>query len=85
LSPIHITDFTPGQDKLDFTALFQRYGYTGSNPVGDGWIYVQTNGAGGSIVRFDHDGTGPSPQWPNTIIDLEHVAPAQVFSSDWIF
>ena len=84
-SPIHITDFTAGQDKLDFTALFRTFGYTGRDPIGDHWMYVYSDGAGGSILRFDHDGPGPNPQWPNTIIDLEHVAPAQVTSSDWIF
>ena len=74
-----------GQDKLDFTAMFRAAGYAGHDPIGDGWMYVYSDGAGGSILRFDHDGAGPNPQWPNTIIDLEHVAPSQVVSSDWIF
>ena len=39
-------------------------------------------------VRFDHDGTGPNPVWPNTIIDLEHVSPTGLtwsqLESGWI-
>jgi hypothetical protein len=84
-SPIHVTDFTPGDDKLDLHALFQAAGYTGSDPVADHWLYFYSDGSGGTIVRFDHDGAGPSPQWPNTIVDLENVAPSQIGSSDWIF
>ena len=47
-------------------------------------MYVESDGSGGSVLRFDRDGAGPSPQWPNTIIDLEHVLPGQVSMSDWI-
>jgi hypothetical protein len=83
-APIHIADFQPGADKLDLRALFDAAGYAGTDPVGDHWMYVQSDGNGGSLLRFDHDGPGSNPVWPNTIIDLEHVAPAQVASSDWI-
>jgi Ca2+-binding RTX toxin-like protein len=83
-SPIHITDFTPGQDKLDLSHL-RPAGYTGTDPVADHWLFFYSDGAGGTIVRFDHDGAGPNPQWPNTIVLLEHVTPSQITSSDWIF
>ena len=83
-SPIHITDFTPGQDKLDVSALLKAAGYSGTNPIADHYFYVESDGAGGSVLRFDHDGTGSNPVWPNTIIDLEHLAPSQVSVSDWI-
>ncbi|MCR5875229.1 hypothetical protein LRS10_14150 [Phenylobacterium sp. J426] len=42
-------------------------------------------GAGGTKVLFDRDAAGPNPQWPNYIIQIEKVAPAQLSSSDWIF
>jgi beta-glucanase (GH16 family) len=83
-SPIHITDFQPGQDKLDLSALFRAAGYTGSDPVADHYLSFESDGAGGALVGFDHDGWGSSPTWPNRIIDLEHVAPSQLSSSDWI-
>jgi len=83
-APIHITDFQVGVDKLDLSALFKAAGYAGSDPVADHYIYLTSDGAGGTLVRFDHDGAGSNPVWPNTIIDLEHVAPSQVTTSDWI-
>ena len=83
-SPIHITDFQPGVDKLDLSALFRAAGYAGFDPVADHYISVESDGRGGSLIGFDHDGAGPSPVWPNRIIDLENVAPSQVSASDWI-
>jgi beta-glucanase (GH16 family) len=87
-APNHITDFVVGQDRIDLTALFRASGYTGADPVGDRLIYLQSDGAGGTLIRFDRDGTGPTPVWPNTIIDLEHVSPAGLtwakLSPDWI-
>jgi Ca2+-binding RTX toxin-like protein len=68
-APIHITDFTPGQDKLDLSALFKASGYTGSDPIGDHYMYVESDGAGGSVLRFDRDAGGSNPVWPNTIVD----------------
>ena len=83
-APIHVTDFQPGQDKLDLSALFKAARYTGSNPVADHYVVVESDGAGGALIRFDHDGAGRNPVWPNTIIDLEHVAPSRVSAADWI-
>lgn len=82
-APNQVTDFAPGQDKLDFSALFKAYGYAGSDPIHDGWLAVYPDGAGGSIIRF-FDHTAGASQWGNTIIDLQHVAPSQVSANDWI-
>jgi hypothetical protein len=84
-APDHITDFTPGTDKIDLSALLAKSGYAGTDPFHDGYLFLQSDGAGGTIVRFDRDASGPNPQWPNTIIDVEHVAPTQFTASDWIF
>ena len=35
-------------------------------------------------MLFDRDAAAAGQQWPNYIIDLEHVAPSQVKMSDWI-
>jgi hypothetical protein len=84
-APVHITDFQSGQDKIDLTALFKSTGYAGSDPVGDHYITVDSDGAGGSLIRFEANGQANiNGHWPNTVVDLEHVAPSQVTSSDWI-
>ena len=70
----HIRDFALGVDKLDFTALFAAAGYTGSNPVADGYVIFQSDGAGGSRILFDADGPGGNP-WPVVVTTLDHVAP----------
>jgi beta-glucanase (GH16 family) len=74
-APITVMDFTPGTDKLDLSALFQASGYTGANPVADGYVYLQSDGAGGTLVRYDRDAAGGNPVWPNTIVDLHGVSP----------
>ncbi len=74
-SPATITDFVVGTDRIDFSALFQTAGYTGSDPVADKYIYLTAQGSD-TLVQFDHDGTGPSPQWPNYILKLQGVAQA---------
>jgi Ca2+-binding RTX toxin-like protein len=73
-SPERITDFTLGVDKLDLSSLFNKFGYSGSDPVADHYVSFIDDGAGGTKVLFDHDGPGPSPQWGNYIIQLDHVA-----------
>jgi len=83
-SPIHITDFAPGQDKLDLSALFKAAGYTGSDPIRDGYVSLMDDGHGGTNILFDRDGPAAGQQWPNYIIDLEHVTTSQVKVSDWI-
>jgi serralysin len=78
-APVHITDFQLGADVLDLSPLFSQYGYHGSDPVRDGWVSIESDGADGARIGFDHDGpTGSSPAWPNRIVVLDHVAPGDV-------
>ncbi|MCR5875230.1 family 16 glycosylhydrolase [Phenylobacterium sp. J426] len=72
-SPARITDFALGSDKLDFSKLFQASGYTGADPVADRYITFLDDGAGGTKVLFDRDGTASGQQWPNYILQLEKV------------
>jgi Ca2+-binding RTX toxin-like protein len=79
-APAHIKDFVVGTDRLDISALFQKAGYTGSDPVADGYVKLLDDGAGGTEVFFDPDGPNPAHQWPDNIIDIEHVP---VGSATW--
>jgi Ca2+-binding RTX toxin-like protein len=81
----HITDFTPGTDKLDLHALFAASGYTGTNPVADGYLQFQSDGQGGTKVLFDPDGPNSANPWPTLITTLDHVAPSSMHSGDWFF
>jgi Ca2+-binding RTX toxin-like protein len=68
----HITDFTSGVDALDLRPLFQAAGYTGTDPVKDGWLSFTSDGAGNTQVFFDaHNGT-----WPYFITTLDGVSPS---------
>jgi Ca2+-binding RTX toxin-like protein len=54
-----ITDFTVGEDKIDFCGLLRVLGYTGSNPITD--QYIRFSGVGSSpdsFIRIDPDGIG---------------------------
>jgi Ca2+-binding RTX toxin-like protein len=71
----HTSDFTVGADRLDLTALFQASGYTGSNPIADGYVSLQSDGAGGTVVCYDTDGPAPGNTIQFRITDLDHVSP----------
>jgi hypothetical protein len=84
-APVHITDFTPGVDKLDISGMLKAAGYTGTNPIADHYISLAKDGAGGAEVLFDPDGNGTAHKWPDYIIDIQGVAPGKIATSDWIF
>uniref|UniRef100_UPI002811DC4C Calx-beta domain-containing protein n=1 Tax=Phenylobacterium sp. TaxID=1871053 RepID=UPI002811DC4C len=73
-APARVTDFAIGSDVIDLSNLFRLYGYTGSDPVADKWVWLIDDGAGGTKLLFDRDGTGGDPQWPNYILQLEKVS-----------
>jgi hypothetical protein len=67
-----ITDFTPGTDRIDLKALLLSIGYSGTNPVADGYIKLVSTTAGTS-VQIDTDGTaGPAIARP--VVLLKNVA-----------
>jgi Ca2+-binding RTX toxin-like protein len=68
-----------GSDKLDITALFQASGYGGSNPVGDGYITLLSDGAGGTKVLYDPDGFGGGYPWH--VATLAGVSPTTPVAS----
>jgi hypothetical protein len=67
-----ITDFAPGTDRIDLKALLLSIGYSGTNPVADGYIKLVSTTAGTS-VQIDTDGTaGPAIARP--VVLLKNVA-----------
>jgi len=70
----HITDFTLGTDRLNFSALFSASGYSGSNPVADGYMRFDSDGAGGTVVYYDADGPAANASWTQ-MTTLDHVSP----------
>jgi hypothetical protein len=83
-APVHITDFTPGQDVIDLKGLPGAIGYSGSDPFADRYLSLIPDGAGGTAVLFDRDGVATGQLWPDYVIDIEHVAPESLTSSSWI-
>ena len=83
-APITINDFTSGSDKLDLSPIFDALGYTGTTPFQDGYLFMQSDGDGGTQILIDRDLSGPNPEWPNYIIHLKGVAPGSLTSGDWI-
>lgn len=69
-SPARVTDFTPGEDGLDLGALLG--GYSGADPIADGYVYLFDDGEGGTKVLVDAD--GPGGEWPGYVVRLEGVA-----------
>ena len=67
-----ITDFAPGTDRVDLKALLLGIGYSGTNPVADGYLKLVSTTLGTS-VQIDTDGTaGPAIARP--IVLLKNVA-----------
>jgi len=75
-----ITDFTPGTDKLDLSALLSAAGYTGSDPVADGWVTFASDGHGDTQVFFDaHDASNP---WPSLVTTLDNLSPTALTAAN---
>jgi predicted extracellular nuclease len=72
-----ITDFVPGKDQLDLRSLLSGLGYTGSDPVGDGWVRFTGMTRTATSVEIDADGpAGPAVFRP--LLTLQGVTAANL-------
>jgi uncharacterized protein len=71
-----VTDFTPGQDRVDLRTLLASVGYTGSNAVADGVIQFRATRAGLSI-DLDQDGSISNGARARSLVLIMGVTPAQ--------
>ena len=81
-----ITDFQVGTDMLDLRKLFTAANYQGTNPVADGYVSFQSDGAGGTKVYFDPDGSGSANPWPFLVTTIDNVQPSGMhMQTEWFF
>ena len=81
-----ITDFQVGTDMLDLRKLFTAANYHGTNPVADGYVSFQSDGAGGTKVYFDPDGTGTVNPWAFLVTTIDNVQPTGLhMQTEWFF
>ncbi|HEY8573270.1 type I secretion C-terminal target domain-containing protein [Phenylobacterium sp.] len=71
-SAARVTDFVVGTDRLNLTGALSDVGYTGSDPVADGYIRI-INSNSGTAIYLDSDGRGTADQWGSHIITLDGV------------
>ncbi len=81
-----VTDFTARSDIADLRPLFEAAGYTGTNPITDGYLKFELDGSGGTKILFDPDGPGTANPWSYLITTLNGVSPANLtMGVDWLF
>jgi len=79
---VRVTDFTVGHDVVDLRGVL--IGYSGSDPVADGYVKLQSDGLGGTNVFVDPDGAGGFALVH--VATLKGVDPhALTEQQDWVF
>jgi uncharacterized protein len=71
-----ITDFVPGKDKLDLRSLLANLGWTGTDPVAEGFIRFSTARTG-AILEVDMDGAA-GPAFYRAYLTLAGQNPADI-------
>ncbi len=77
-----ITDFHSGEDLLDLRDLMKSIGYAGTDPVADHHVSFVASGTSTNVM-IDPDGAGPAAAVK--LATLQHIAPAQIKTTDWIW
>ena len=81
-----ITDFEIGNDRIDISEPLSQANYSGTDPVADGYVVVNSTGDNRLEIQFDGDGGGEQPA--STFAILENVSPTEFqtdFSDRFIF
>jgi uncharacterized protein len=71
-----ITDFAPGKDKLDLRSLLASLGWTGTDPVAEGFIRFSTARTG-AVMEVDVDGAA-GPAFYRAYLTLAGQNPADI-------
>lgn len=77
-----IIDFTPGKDILVLTEVFSNLGYSGTNPIDDGYMQLVQSGSN-TLVQIDPDGTGFATF--KTLVTLQNVLSSDLNSNSFKF
>jgi beta-glucanase (GH16 family) len=83
-SPATINDFHPGQDHVDLTGLLASLGYTGSNPIADGYIRIVDDGSGEAQIWSNLGKVNSGAGW-YLVATLTGVPTASLGSGDVIY
>jgi serralysin len=65
----HITDFDPAHDTVDLSGLLDRSGYSGSDPIGAGYIRITADASGNAQIWSDLDQIAHAGWWLVTTLD----------------
>ena len=76
-----ITDFDLTNDKIDFTKILDReVGYSGTNPIADGYVVPTPIGSRGTMIKVNFDlDDGINPK---SVVFLAGVTDANDFDVD---
>jgi len=77
-----ITDFDPGNDILVLKDMFADLGYTGSDPIGDGYMQLIQQGASDTQIEIDLDGSAGFAAF-KTLVTLENILPNNLHANNF--
>jgi len=83
-APATITDFHSGHDRIDLTGLLHQLNYSGSDPIGDGYIRIFDNGSGQAQIYSDLEKVSPGAGWYLAGV-LTGVSTASLHAGDIVF
>ena len=78
-----IADFEIGKDKIVLTELFKSLGYSGTNPITDGYMRIRQFSSA-TWVEIDADGRNGSGSF-QPLISIENVSANTLSNSDFVF